>query len=202
MLSPTSPQPTLDPDQRIVALEQKLSAVENRLTNLEKNSIRLDKVLQPRVGFAAGCVFAAAFTLFCFAVFKGQELYHYLSYFVPIVLPFIGFVFERLYRYVQKTPRGWGVLAIALDIIVLAASLIRSVYALPFISGHVLFLTFALLTVKSWWVRIPVVAVLIEVIYLKAFVWHDSTLYGGALLGCLAAVVWWGITKVSIKSRK
>jgi len=182
-------------EQRITAMEQELTALQERLAQLEKNSIRLDKILQPWLGFAIGCVLTAAFTLFCFAVFKGQELNHYLSYFVPIVLPFICFIFERLYRYVQKTPRGWGILAIALDIIVLAASLIRSVYALPFISGHALFLTFALLTVRSWWVRIPVVAVLIEVIYLKAFVWHDSTLYGGALMGCIAGAIWWGLIK-------
>jgi hypothetical protein len=191
--TPTAPQP--DPGQRITRLEEELAAMQQRLALLETNSLHLDKIFQPWVGFASGCALALIFALFCFAMFKDQRLYYYLTYIVPITVPFIGFIFDRMERYFQNN--SWFVLIplIITDTVVTLVAITRAVYHIPFISGHALFLSFVLLTVRSWWVRIPVILVLLEVIYFKVWVWRDNTLYGGALFGVLAAGLWWGLKR-------
>jgi hypothetical protein len=177
-------------------LEQELLVLKYRLAELERYSLRLDQLLQPWVGFVASGLFTIALVLFIFTVFKDpDQKYYYLSYIAPIAFPFIGFVFDRLWCYVQGKPGPKRVAIIGVDGLVVLLSLVRSIYALPFISGHAFFLTFAFLTVKSWWVRIPVFAVLLQVIYLKAFIWHDATLYGGMAMASLAAILWWRLNK-------
>ena len=137
-------------EQRIAELEQDVAALQKRLILLEKNSIRLDKILQPSVSFVVACAVTAAFGLFCFAVFEGQELWHYLTYVVPIAIPFVGFIFDRFQLYLHSLMYKLSLSVFVLDLVVLFVSLIRAVYDLPYISGHAAFLAFALLTVKSW----------------------------------------------------
>lgn len=60
---------------------------------------------------------------------------------------------------------------------------------MPIVSGHSLFLTYVMLTTRSWVARLTAVLVLIEVIYLKAFVWRDPTLIGGIVVGIFAALI-------------
>ena len=43
----------------------------------------------------------------------------------------------------------------------------------PYVSGHALFLTYAIMSRGSRVVRVTATLVMIEVIYLKLFVWHD-----------------------------
>lgn len=109
-------------------------------------------------------------------------------------MPFVGFLFDRAQRYTAGFRSS--LLAVGIDALVVGLALVRAVYALPWISGHTLFLVYAVLTVRSRWARIPAVLVLAQVVYLKIFVWHDLTLLGGALLAYAAA---WGWGKVILK---
>ena len=68
----------------------------------------------------------------------------------------------------------WGQWLI--DLVVIALSLIRALVPLPLVSGHALFLSYALLTVPSVVVRTSAALVLLEVIYLKIFIWQATTL--------------------------
>jgi hypothetical protein len=64
----------------------------------------------------------------------------------------------------------------------------RVIGDVPYVSGHALFLTYAILRPGSPVTRITAGIVMVEVIYLKYFVWHDfitSTM--GIILASLAA---------------
>lgn len=101
---------------------------------------------------------------------------------VPISAPFAAFLLDRAARLRQGTAVQW-----AIDAGVVALGFARALYEVPFISGHALFLTYALLTVRSNLAKAIALVVLAQVIYLKLFAWHDNTLFGGIGLG-LAAV--------------
>jgi hypothetical protein len=75
------------------------------------------------------------------------------------------------------------------ELSVLALAVARALIPIPFISGHALFLTYAILTVTSPTARWTVATVLIEVIYIKVCVLHDATLIGGIVVGILAALL-------------
>jgi hypothetical protein len=79
--------------------------------------------------------------------------------------------------------------ALVIDLAIVVVALARAAGFIPLVSGHVLFLTYALVTGNSWVVRVPAALVLIHVLYLKIFLWHDLLSLGGGLcLACLAAV--------------
>jgi hypothetical protein len=69
----------------------------------------------------------------------------------------------------------------------------RVVGNVPYVSGHTLFLTYCLLSTRSRVPRVAAAIVLLQVIYLKYFVWHDwITSTSGIVLGAGAAfVLWW-----------
>lgn len=70
----------------------------------------------------------------------------------------------------------------------------------PLISGHALFLTFAMAGPSSRLTRISSAIVMIQVIYLKFFVWHDSVSpVTGMLLGLIAAFIVWRENKRATK---
>jgi hypothetical protein len=66
-------------------------------------------------------------------------------------------------------------------------SFLRAILPIPFISGHALFLTYALLTTQTRLARWTAIIILIQVAAIKIFVWHDPTLLGGITVGILAA---------------
>ena len=117
---------------------------------------------------------------------------HYLSYDVPIAVPFVLFLRERWHGRA-----AWHGAWRTVDLGVVAVALLRpaSIHlgfgALPpFVSGHALFLTYAALATRSPLVRCTAAAVMLQVLYLKVFVWTDPSVFGGAALGILAAVIW------------
>jgi hypothetical protein len=106
-------------------------------------------------------------------------------YVVPIVVPFVAFLFDRAERFHQTC-----VLQLALDALVTVTSIWRALGHVPYVSGHALFLTYSLLTARSRVARVAAAVVMLQVIYLKYVVWHDwvsST--GGIILGTAAAFV-------------
>ncbi|MCE1253218.1 MAG: hypothetical protein LWX83_06665 [Anaerolineae bacterium] len=187
MNAPPSPQ------ERINALEAEVQTLKDRLNLLESNVLQVKVLFAPLNGFVASLVAAALFALVCCSVFKDEQLRFYLYYFVPISIPFVCFLFERL-RFYYRLPRFH--LPLLVDAVVVGLSLLRAVYELPFISGHAFFLCFALLTVKSNWARIPTLLVLCQVIYLKIFAWQDATLWGGLAAALLAACLWYFLPKI------
>ena len=76
------------------------------------------------------------------------------------------------------------------DFLVFGLAVGRVVGDVPFISGHTLLLSYALLSSKSRIVQISALLVLAQTLYLKYFVWHDFvTSNAGIVLGCALALL-------------
>ncbi len=127
---------------------------------------------------------AALFALLSITLFSAE--YHWLLvyYFAPVGIPFVAFVFDRAENYSAATRVSW-----ALDLLVLGPALGRAIFPIPFISGHALFLVYAILSTRSAAARITAFLVMLQVVYLKVM-WRDPTLIGGILLGSCAAFLY------------
>jgi len=133
------------------------------------------------VSIAAASIFALLVTV----LFDGEFRWFLLYYFTPIGIPFVAFLFDRAEQN-ELAP----VASRAIDLAVLIPALTRAFVRLPFVSGHALFLVYSLLTSRSKVARMTAVLVLLQVAYLKLFVTHDTALFGGVIVGCLAALVY------------
>ena len=100
--------------------------------------------------------------------FPGGNLTHHYIYVVPIVVPFVAFILDRADRVYVTSP-----LAAATDALVVFISLLRMLALVPLISGHALFLGYAVLRPGSLVTRVSAALLLAETVYLKFFVWHD-----------------------------
>jgi hypothetical protein len=121
-----------------------------------------------------------------------------LYYFVPITVPFVAFYFDRAQSW--SGLRRWQ---LAIDVSALATAILRVYLAIPLVSGHSLFLTYALLTTRTWLALVTSVVVLSQVLFTKIFLWQDPTWAGGMLLGLIAAILFRsiGITRMSNRVR-
>jgi hypothetical protein len=133
------------------------------------------------VSVLAALIFAAGVVWF----FDGASRWFLLYYFTPIGIPFVAFLFDRAERSAISSPAAW-----IMDLAVVLLSLTRALAPVPLISGHALFLSYALLTSRSKIARLTALAVLLQVIYLK-ILWRDATVIGGIVLGGLAAFLYW-----------
>ena len=116
--------------------------------------------------------------------FQGGDLSNHFFYTLPIIVPFVTFLFDRAERFWET---GWFELVI--DGVVVATSILRAMGVVPLVSGHVLFLTYAIARPGSRLTRITALIVLLQVFYLKLFVWHDPvTPATGIILGLFAAL--------------
>ncbi|HEY9087727.1 MAG TPA: hypothetical protein VIO36_06125 [Anaerolineaceae bacterium] len=183
-----TPQPDPASDS-ILQLHEQIERLSDRLTRLEQSTLSYQRLFHPALGLLCGLGAAAVQSLACFYLFEGQELVHHLSYTLPIAVPFTGFLFDRALAYLGRPERRIGP-RMGLDAGLVLLALWRAVYPVPLVSGHALFLTYALLSTRSLWVQIPTVVVLAEVAYFKIFLWHDPTIFGGALVGGAAALAW------------
>jgi hypothetical protein len=106
-------------------------------------------------------------------------------YMVPIAVPLIAFLVERVERVREANFIKHGI-----DFLVIALTVGRVVGDVPLISGHTLSLSYALLTSRSIVVRISAVIVLVQTLIMKYLVWHDFvTSSMGLALGCVAALL-------------
>ena len=107
------------------------------------------------------------------------------QYFVPLMVPMIAFMFERVEHVREANFFQHGV-----DYLVFALAVGRVVGNVPYISGHTLLLSYALLQSKSKLVRISSIIVLAQTLFLKYFVWGDFvTSTVGIALGCTLALL-------------
>ena len=107
------------------------------------------------------------------------------QYFVPLMVPLIAFMFERVERVRQANFFQHGV-----DYLVFGLAVGRVVGDVPFISGHTLLLSYTMLCSKSKIVRVSAILVLAQTLYLKYFVWDDFvTSNVGLILGCGLALL-------------
>ncbi|HEY5884673.1 MAG TPA: hypothetical protein VIT88_08295 [Pyrinomonadaceae bacterium] len=75
--------------------------------------------------------------------FAGGDLTHHYFYVVPVVVPSVAFLFDRAQRIQVTSP-----FAAATDALIVFISLLRMLSLVPVISGHALFLGYALL--RHW----------------------------------------------------
>jgi hypothetical protein len=112
---------------------------------------------------------------------SGYWMVYDLYYNAPIVVPFVLFLIDRVRRRGDLKLARLGVDA---GVVALAAS--RVVLPVPGISGHTLFLVYALLTTRGV-TRVATAVVLLEVTVIKLALWHDPSWLGGVLVGTVAA---------------
>jgi hypothetical protein len=143
-------------------------------------------IFHPLVILGTALISASLFSLLIIFLFHGERRTYFLYYFVPVGIPFVAYLFDRLDRWRELSRGQW-----IIDLLVVALSLGRAFLPIPLISGHALFLTYALLSTRSWPARITAAIVMFEVCYLKLIVWHDFTLLGGLTLGCIAFANFW-----------
>lgn len=134
------------------------------------------------LSLAGAALYVAAATL----RYSPEKLYYQYLYVAPVIIPFVAFLFDRAERF-----RSWTGAQCMVDAFVIGLSVYRAVGHVPLVSGHALFLTYALLTARSRVARAAALVVLIQVLYLKLLIWHDPVTPSGALLlGSAAALVY------------
>jgi hypothetical protein len=105
-----------------------------------------------------------------------------LYYDIPIVVPFVMFLYDRAQKWRQTCH-----LQKMLDLFVLVLSLSRAITRFPPISGHALFLIYVLFTTHSRTTQATALAVFLQVAHLKLFVLSDLTLISGTTAGSVTA---------------
>lgn len=117
--------------------------------------------------------------------FPGGDLTGHYIYVLPIIVPFVAFLFDR-----ARVFRDISLLQWIVEIMVVGVSILRMLGHVPLVSGHALFLSYAIAGPASRLTRITAALVMMQVIYLKLFVWHDFiTPVTGIFLGLVAALV-------------
>ncbi|MBZ0280916.1 MAG: hypothetical protein K8L97_09250 [Anaerolineae bacterium] len=135
----------------------------------------------PLVVITTALAATAVFGLLVALIFRGERRDAIFMYSVPIGIPFVTFVFDRLER--------WSEIKWAIDVPVIILALLRSLVPIPLISGHALFLSYALLTTQTRTARLTAALIMMQVVYLKTFVWKDETVIGGMIVGIVVAVI-------------
>lgn len=146
----------------------------------------------PVVAPASSLLATLLFVVLVSLRYDGERRYYLLYYFAPLVIPFVAYIFDRL--------KNWDSIHHAqqfIDIVVLVVSLLRLFVAVPFISGHALLLTYIVLSTQGLFSRVTAALVLLEVFYIKIFIWNDITFFGGTLMGILAAIIFGRVRKIS-----
>ena len=123
----------------------------------------------------------------------GGDLSNNFFYVLPIIVPFVAFVFDRL-----EQRRAASLIELMIDCAVVGTAMMRVIGDVPFVSGHALFLTYAIARPGSWLTKVTAGLVMMQVIYLKCFVWHDLiTPSTGIALGLLAG---WLVRRITTRT--
>ena len=122
--------------------------------------------------------------------FPSDSLWGQYFYVTPIIVPFAAFLFDRAARHSQISA-----FELIVDVLVVGTAMLRVIAHVPYVSGHALFLTYALLSTRSRVAQITAAVVMLQVIYLKYIVWGDwitSTIGIGLGLLAVLARLWLG----------
>ena len=177
---------------------QTKSSFKVRLLQRKGNTYFLcQRLSQPAATLITATAVTLLYALWIIIRHEGWKEWWLLYYFAPITFPFVCFLIERAntLHTANVPPWPWMV-----DLPVLALSITRAFYALPIISGHAFFLSYALLTTRTRPARISAALVLVEVAYLKILLWHDWTLFGGIAAAAIAAAILFRLQKISISA--
>lgn len=157
----------------------------NRQFETDSIEIRWREILfHPLFVFGISLSIAGIAALFIIINFYGRTRVFLLYYDIPMVFPFVAYLFDRA--------AGWREQSLArriCDYVAIGGALIRLITLIPPYSGHALFLTYALFTTRTRLARILAAIVLLQVCYIKIFMWQDVTIIGGILIGGIAAFV-------------
>ncbi|HKP36135.1 MAG TPA: hypothetical protein VJT71_04700 [Pyrinomonadaceae bacterium] len=146
---------------------------------------RNNLVFHPIAVSIVSVLFVLSYALWMRWRFPGGDLTNHYVYVLPIIVPFVAFLFDRA-RLIRDT----GLLQWTLEILLVGVSILRMLGHVPFVSGHTLFLSYAIAAPGSRLTRITAVLVMMQVIYLKLFVWHDFiTPVTGIFLGTVVALI-------------
>jgi hypothetical protein len=147
-------------------------------------------IFHPLIVLGLSLTGAASYALYATLRFPSGSLWGQYFYVTPIVVPFAAFLFDRAARLRQVTASQ-----LIVDVLVVGTAIWRVIGHVPYISGHALFLTYALLSTRSRVAQLAAAVVMLQVIYLKYIVWGDwITSTNGIALGILAALarMWFG----------
>ena len=116
--------------------------------NLSLPSIR-EKIFRPISVLGISLFAALVFAGWAVARYDGDRQFFLLYYYTPIGIPLVAFLLDRAERFRDRRAVHW-----LIDLLLLGFSLARAFYPVPIISGHALFLMYALLTTRSWPARV------------------------------------------------
>ncbi|MEP7289602.1 MAG: hypothetical protein ABI947_27955 [Chloroflexota bacterium] len=142
-----------------------------------------DTLFRPTVMLLISLAITLLFALFVIVLIKGEKQRSVLIYDTPVIFPFVLFIFDRLKRLNETSFKQK-----CIDGLVLPVAIARAILPVPLVSGHALFLTYAILSVRLTLARYVAILVIFEVIYFKV-TGHDLTVVGGIALGLTMALV-------------
>lgn len=139
---------------------------------------------------------ASLYAFYATLRFSGDKLSGLYFYVVPIVIPFVAFLFDRAERFSQS-----NLIQFAVDALVVGTAMWRVIGNVPYVSGHTLFLTYSLFSTRSRVAQVTAAIVMLQVIYMKYIVWHDwITSTGGIFLGMLMAFIRWQFRRTNVEA--
>ncbi len=142
-------------------------------------------IFHPLVVLLVSVLAAVLYALYASLRFSSGDLWGHYYYVAPIVVPFVAFLMARAENFARLKA-----IALIVDGLVVGVAVFRGLGHVPYISGHTLFLIYALFSTRTRVVQVTAAVVLLQVMYLKYVVWHDwLTPTSGLALGALAALV-------------
>jgi hypothetical protein len=143
-------------------------------------------IFHPLVVLFLSLLGAFAYASYITLHFPERDLFNHYLYVVPIVIPFVAFLFDRAESFRQD-----NIMRLTIDALVTGTAMWRALGHVPLVSGHALFLTYGVLSARTRVAQATAAVVLLQVIYLKYFVWHDwITSTSGIVLGIVGALIW------------
>ena len=157
-------------------------------------------IFHPLFVLSASLLAALAYSIALIRRFPSASAFDLLYYVVPIVVPFVAFLFDRAESFSERS-----IVTLATDALIVGISVARGFAPVPLVSGHALFLTYATFSADTRVAQVSAAIILLEVLYLKLFVWHDPLSLGsGIALAVIAArfVRWYEARINKKRSRK
>jgi hypothetical protein len=122
-------------------------------------------IFHPLVVLACAALVMLSYVAWMCWRFRGGDLSNHFMYVLPIIVPFVGFIFDRAKHFSEAV-----LVELILDSAVVITSIMRMIGVVPVVSGHALFLTYAMARPGSRLTKITAALVMLQVIYLEFLV--------------------------------